>query len=153
MRLTGLPRQRTSFIGRERELARVLELAQRSRLVTLLGPPGAGKTRLAIEAAGRMAGDDTPAVAFVDLTQLVADADAADAVLGAIGMPRQPGERALSAVIARLQAAPLLLVIDNCEHVLAQVALMIDQWLGACPGVRMLATSREPLGVPGEVRL
>ncbi|MFC3738270.1 BTAD domain-containing putative transcriptional regulator [Paractinoplanes deccanensis] len=145
----GLPAQLTSFVGRGEELGAVGEALGRARLVTLLGPGGAGKTRLAVEAAGRHPGD----VCFVELA---ATGDVAGAITDALGV-RDTGlrERGTAAppdrLLAALAARDLLLVLDNCEHVIDAVAALAARLLASCPGVRVLATSREPLGLTGEV--
>ncbi|MBB5958112.1 putative ATPase [Saccharothrix tamanrassetensis] len=148
------PAQLTSFVGREAELARLA--AERARLVTVFGPGGTGKTRLAVESAG-------PDACFVDLSALDAAADAADAgdavplaVLAASGL-RESGFRPGPAdPVERLVAAldqDLLLVLDNCEHVVGAVAALVRALLTRCPRLRVLATSREPLGLTGETLL
>ncbi|MFD2765341.1 BTAD domain-containing putative transcriptional regulator [Micromonospora eburnea] len=148
----ALPSQLTSFVGREPELARVGQLLGAARLVTLHGPGGAGKTRLAIEAATRHGGE----VRLVELAAVAPGADVAAAVLAALdlrdttlrdrGVPGDAAER----LVAALTGRRLLLVLDNCEHLVADVARLAARLLGAAPLLRVLATSREPLGVPGE---
>jgi predicted ATPase/DNA-binding SARP family transcriptional activator len=156
------PAQLTSFVGRAEELARIRELLRGGRLVTLLGPGGAGKTRLSIEAAERYTGE----VCFVDLSGLTDAAGVPQALLVAFGLREAgliPGagpvagptaETGSDAVPAKLAAAlagrPLLLVLDNCEHVIAEVAAVAARLLADCPLLRILATSREVLGVTGE---
>ncbi|WP_037362263.1 BTAD domain-containing putative transcriptional regulator [Amycolatopsis orientalis] len=143
---TPLPAQLTSFVGRDGELRQVADLLRQARLVTLIGPGGTGKTRLAIEAAA----DAGPCV-FVELAPHVAD-DVPQAVLTALGLRngargrQDPVDRLVSAL--RDQAT--LLVLDNCEHVIAAAARVVARVLPACPGLRVLATSREPLGITGE---
>jgi predicted ATPase/DNA-binding SARP family transcriptional activator len=146
----NLPALLTSFLGREEELAALGELAGEARLVTLTGPGGAGKTRLAVEFAA------SAIQRFGDgawLADLVGIADARlvpSLVMQALGV-RQSGEMAvLEALVYRLRSAELLLVLDNCEHLLGACADLAVTLLGSCPGLRVLATSREPLGVPGE---
>ncbi|MFB4309185.1 BTAD domain-containing putative transcriptional regulator [Actinomadura sp. GTD37] len=149
----NLPAQLTSFVGREEELRRVGTMLAAGRLVTLLGPGGAGKTRLAIEAAGREDGE----VCFVDLAPVVA-AEAPKALLGALGlreggMRPAPGERSPDAVerlVTALDGRRMLLVLDNCEHVVAPIAELVHRLLSACPRLRVLATSREALAITGE---
>ncbi|MEN3608435.1 BTAD domain-containing putative transcriptional regulator [Plantactinospora sp. ZYX-F-223] len=148
----GLPGQLSSFVGREEELGRVGKLLGEARLVTLHGPGGAGKTRLAIEAAGQQPGE----VYLVELAAVTAGADVASAVLAALhlrdaalrgqGGPRDAADRLVTALAER----SLLLVLDNCEHLVADAARLAARLLGACPKVRVLATSREPLGLTGE---
>ncbi|MDP9844027.1 putative ATPase/DNA-binding SARP family transcriptional activator [Streptosporangium lutulentum] len=152
------PRQRlaaqlTSFVGRERELERIDALRD-SRLITITGPGGTGKTRLAIEAAGRTRGE----VCFVDLSPLDRGDQVPQAVLGALGLrevalqsfpsPRapDPAQRLVSA----LADQELMLVLDNCEHVIAAAATLARDLLSACPRLSVLATGREPLGIVGE---
>ncbi|MET8993558.1 BTAD domain-containing putative transcriptional regulator [Amycolatopsis sp. NPDC004169] len=146
--LPALPAQLSSFVGREAELRQVAELLDRARLVTLTGPGGTGKTRLAVEVAAGQAGP----VAFVALAPH-GGGDVAGAVLAALGLresarggPQDPVERLVSA----LRDRPVLLVLDNCEHVVEEAARLAARLLAACPGLRVLATSREPLGITGE---
>ncbi|TDC97825.1 BTAD domain-containing putative transcriptional regulator [Actinomadura sp. 7K507] len=147
-----LPAQLTSFVGRETELRRVGKMLAAGRLVTLLGPGGAGKTRLAVEAARREDGE----VCFVDLAP-VDPGDVPKALLGALGL-RAAGVRPVPGLpadteerlITGLEGRRLLLVLDNCEHVVAAVAALTHRLLRACPGLRVLATSRESLGITGE---
>ncbi|MBW4722096.1 BTAD domain-containing putative transcriptional regulator [Saccharothrix obliqua] len=142
-----LPAQLTSFVGRAEEVRSVVRALAGSRLVTLLGPGGAGKTRLAVEVAAADPGD----VFFVDLASVVAGGDVPRAVVSALGLR----ERVVSAPVDRLVAAlaerSVLVVLDNCEHVVADVAVLAGVLLAACPGLRVVATSREALGVTGEV--
>ncbi|MEU4518681.1 BTAD domain-containing putative transcriptional regulator [Amycolatopsis sp. NPDC024027] len=146
--LPALPAQLTTFVGRDAELRQVAELLDRSRLVTLTGPGGTGKTRLAVEVAATRAGP----VAFVELAPH-GGADVAGAVLAALGLressrggPQDPVER----LVPALRDRPVLLVLDNCEHVVEVAARLAARLLAACPGLRVLATSREPLGITGE---
>lgn len=160
-RLGNLPAQLTSFIGREAELEHVSELMRAQRLVTLIGPGGAGKTRLAQESGTRLAGQIVDGVWFVPLAAVADGADVAQAVLSALGgeesawlsaiaieriEPPAPAERVRAMLAGR---APLL-ILDNCEHVLDDVAELVDSILAAAPGARVLATSREPLALTGE---
>jgi predicted ATPase/DNA-binding SARP family transcriptional activator len=153
-----LPAQLTSFVGRTEEVRRVGKLLAEGRLVTLTGPGGAGKTRLAIEAADRQAGD----VCFVDLVPVGEGADVPLALLGALGLrdaallappaPDRPGSLpdATWRLVAALADRRMLLVLDNCEHVVQAAARLARRLLSACPMLRILATSREPLGITGE---
>lgn len=149
----GLPAQLTSFLGREEELARVGKLLGDARLVTLTGPGGTGKTRLAIEA---VSGQDTERY-FADLAALTDGAEVPQTVLGALGL-REAGLRApaasridpLERLTAALARRPVLLVLDNCEHVVTEAAALVGRLLAACPQLRVVATSREPLGLTGE---
>ena len=140
-----LPQPLTHFVGRREELAECLEAMRSFRLVTLLGPGGSGKTRLAIRAAEAVAGEPQARVAFVDLSPLThPDAVAAETrrALGVAGQRRPLAEA--------LGSAPGLLVLDNCEHVLEGAAAMAVELLSAAPRWQALATSRSPLKVPGE---
>ncbi|WP_176611347.1 BTAD domain-containing putative transcriptional regulator [Actinomadura sp. WMMB 499] len=157
-RMTNLPAQLTTFVGREDESRRVGELLREQRLVTLTGPGGAGKTRLAGEiAAGRVA--DTPdGVWFVPLAPVSDSGDLVQAVLTALGVVdtvwtaegRTVVVRPLERLTGFLAAKRLVLVLDNCEHLVDAVARLTDHLLARAPGVRILATSREPLGITGE---
>ncbi|MEV4498901.1 BTAD domain-containing putative transcriptional regulator [Micromonospora arborensis] len=149
----ALPSQLTTFVGREEELKRVGDLLGERRLVTLTGPGGAGKTRLAIEAAGRLDGD----VRFVELAGLAHGSDVPQAVLSALGLrdaglraPAEQGRQPVDRLVEALAERQLLLVFDNCEHVIADAARLAARLLSACPALRVLATSREPLGLAGE---
>ncbi|WP_046562550.1 BTAD domain-containing putative transcriptional regulator [Micromonospora sp. HK10] len=149
----GLPGQLTTFVGREEELTRLRELLDERRLITLIGPGGAGKTRLAIEAADRLHAD----VCFVELAGLAHGADVPQAVLSALGLrdaglraPSEPGRDSADRLVAALVERGLLLVLDNCEHVVADAARLVARLLSACPALRVLTTSREPLGLAGE---
>ena len=165
-RLTNLPAQLTSFVGREEELQRVGKLLSEARLITLTGPGGAGKTRLSVEVAARLAeqrpDDLSDGVWFVPLAPVRDALDVPQAVLAALGLqeaawPADPAEAARLAALPPLDrladaltSRRLLLVLDNCEHVVAAAAQLASRVLAAAPGVRILITSREPLGVTGE---
>jgi predicted ATPase/DNA-binding SARP family transcriptional activator len=156
-RKSNLPAQLTSFVGREEEIERVGELLGSARLVTLTGPGGTGKTRLASEAASRMADAMPDGVWFVPLAPVRGALDVPQAVLVAIGIPetlRILEARELVRPLDRLTDAladkRLTLVMDNCEHLIDAVATLADRLLTTAPGVRILATSREPLGITGE---
>jgi len=157
---SGPPAQLTSFVGRDDELKRVGELLDQARLVTLTGPGGTGKTRLAIETATR---SPVPGeTCFVEFAPLSDPADVPQATLAALGlrditMP-MPGQEPASAspverLITALAERPMLLVFDNCEHVVDAAARLVDVLLAACPSLRVLATSREPLAITGEMLL
>jgi predicted ATPase/DNA-binding SARP family transcriptional activator len=158
---SALASQLTSFVGRQEELARVGGLLAAERLVTLVGPGGTGKTRLAIEAGGRVPGE----VRFVDLAVIESrangtgpDGTVAQTVIDALGIreagrqPAAPGSHPdpASRLVEALTDRDLLLILDNCEHVIDEAAGLVHRLLGACPGLRMLATSREALGITGE---
>ncbi|MCD2187135.1 BTAD domain-containing putative transcriptional regulator [Actinomycetospora soli] len=147
------PQALTSFVGRDDDLARLRALAGTARLVTITGPGGAGKTRLATEAVR----DDPRRVAVAELAALTAADQVAPTVLHAVGGPELAlGDRsAPDAVLHRLRTAlagsPTVLVLDNCEHLVDAAATLVHDLLTTVPGLVVLATSREPLGVPGEV--
>ncbi|MEW1841566.1 BTAD domain-containing putative transcriptional regulator [Nonomuraea angiospora] len=143
--LRRLPAQLTSFVGRSQELRELATLLAGSRLVTLTGPGGTGKTRLAVEASGRASGE----VCFVDLSALSDGAQVAPAVAAALGL-RESGPPA-DRLVAALADRPVLVILDNCEHVVAGAAGLAHRLLAACPALRILATSREALGITGEV--
>jgi predicted ATPase len=148
----NLPAELTSFVGRRGEVAEVRRLLSRSRLVTLTGVGGVGKTRLALRAAAGLRRAFGDGVWLVQLDQLRDEALVAQAVTGALGLQRRAG--APEAVLAEYVAdRQLLLVLDNCEHLVDAVAKLADQLLRAAPGLRVLATSRESLNIAGETVL
>ncbi|WP_158887088.1 BTAD domain-containing putative transcriptional regulator [Amycolatopsis anabasis] len=140
----GVPAQLTSFVGRDAELDRIGTLLAAGRLVTLTGPGGAGKTRLAVEAAGNVSGE----VCFTELAPIAQGVP--QAVLRALGLRETAPARETDRLVAALADRKLLLVLDNCEHVLDETARLAARLLAACPAVRILATSREGLGITGE---
>jgi predicted ATPase/DNA-binding SARP family transcriptional activator len=144
----NLPARLTSFVGREEDLARLDRLAGEARLVTLTGAGGAGKTRLAVEFAA--AGDFRDGVWLADLAGTADPGLVPSVVMQALGVRQSAEVTAVEALVYRLWSAELLLVLDNCEHLLGACADLAAALLGSCPGLRVLATSREPLGVPGE---
>jgi predicted ATPase/DNA-binding CsgD family transcriptional regulator len=150
--MSSLPAPLTRFVGREAELAQVEDLLHNNRLLTLTGPGGAGKTRLAIRLASATADDFPDGAWFVDLAPLTGGQFVWDQMAIVLGV-REPGRgRALSeAVGGRLASRQALLVLDNCEHVVGSVAEVTGDVLAAAPAVKVIATSREPLGVAGEV--
>ncbi|MFG2983040.1 BTAD domain-containing putative transcriptional regulator [Streptomyces sp. NPDC048258] len=149
---TNLRAPLASFVGRNEDLAAVDGLLGRFRLTTLTGPGGAGKTRLAVQAARPLLGRFPDGVWLVQLAPLSADGDVPQAVLSALGL-REHGPAAgdpLDRLVAALRTRTALLVLDNCEHLVEAAAETADRLLGECPGLRVLATSREPLGLTGE---
>ncbi len=145
--LPQVPAPLTSFIGRGRELAELKRLLIGARLLTLTGTAGIGKTRLALE----ILRDPGCEAAFVDLASLEDGLLLPQAVGVALGLREQPERSLLQTTIAFLQTRRLLLVLDNCEHLVAACADLAHTLLQACPHLQILATSRQPLGVPGEV--
>jgi predicted ATPase/DNA-binding SARP family transcriptional activator len=146
----NLPVRLTSFLGRERELAALERLVREGRLVTLTGAGGAGKTRLALEFAAVAVERFGDGVWLAGLSGLADPRLVGSVVADALGL-RQSGEVPVTeALCSRLRSAELLLVLDNCEHLLGGCAELAVALLGSCPRLRVLATSREVLGVPGE---
>lgn len=139
---TTLPRAATSFVGRTVERAELRNALNENRLVSLLGPGGVGKTRLAIETAPADA-------AFVDLVPVRAGF-VTQAVASAVGAVERPGQPLVTAIVDRLGERPATVVVDNCEHVIDEVAPLVERILFACPDVTVLATSRERLGLAAE---
>ena len=147
----NLPIALTSFVGRERELSDVARLLDRNRLVTLTGAGGSGKTRLALEAARARLDECPDGVWLVELASVGDPAWVPAATASALGLTLQSRHPDLDALSARLRESQALLILDNCEHLAAACATLAQHLLAACPGLRVLATSREPLRVPGEV--
>ena len=145
------------FVGRDAELAQLREAVRSCRLITLTGPGGAGKTRLAVEAAGALRQehpDGAWLVELADVTEPDGVVSAAAAALGAAAAALtspQPAGSTTELIVRHLAGRSLVLVLDNCEHVIGQAAALTDTLVGAVPGLRLIATSREPLGIPGEV--
>ena len=146
----NLPLQLTSFVGRERELGEVAALLGAHRLVTLTGPGGTGKTRLALQAAAEALEAYPDGVWLVDLAALADPALVPQAVAAAVGVREEPGRPLLATLADALRPRRLLLLLDNCEHLLDACARLADALLRACPHVTILATSREALGLAGE---
>ncbi|MEV4167306.1 BTAD domain-containing putative transcriptional regulator [Nonomuraea dietziae] len=149
----GLRAPLTSFVGRAEDLGRVRRLLEEARLVTLIGPGGAGKSRLAAEAAAPAPLD----VCFVELAPLTDGADVAQAVVDALDLrdtmlpsPDRPATNPAARLVTALADRTLLLILDNCEHLIGAAAALADRLLAACPHLRLMATSREALGITGE---
>ena len=147
----NLPAQLTSFVGRGDELVEVARLLARERLVTLSGSGGCGKTRLAVQAAADLADRWPDGVWWVDLGPVRDPNLVAKSTASTVRVLVDPGAGPLRALTQQLRARRLLLCLDNCEHLLDPSAELADALLRACPEVSVLATSREPLGVPGEM--
>ena len=148
--LTNLPAQVSSFIGREVELAAVRALVGGSRLVTLTGAGGAGKTRLGLHVAAGLADGTGDGVWFADLAPLQDPDLVAVTVADALGVRQEPSRPVLEAVVEAVGGRSLLVLLDNCEHVIGACAKLADALLRGCPNLALLATSREPLGIGGE---
>jgi non-specific serine/threonine protein kinase len=147
----NLPAERTSFIGRERELAEVERVLATTRLLTLTGVGGCGKTRLALKAARNLLEAYPGGAWLVELAPLSEGELVPQAVATALGVREQPGRRPFTATLAdALREEEALLVLDNCEHLIDAVAQLVDTLLDSCPALRILATSREALSVASE---
>jgi len=146
----NLPTSVASFVGREQELADLREMLQRHRLVTLMGVGGIGKTRLAVELATALVDAYADGVWLVDLAELSDSRLVANTVASALGVPEQSGAPVLEALLRFASAHAVLVVLDNCEHVLGACAQLARNLLQAGPQMTVLATSREPMRIAGE---
>jgi predicted ATPase/class 3 adenylate cyclase/DNA-binding CsgD family transcriptional regulator len=146
----NLPVQLTSFVGREGEMHEVRQLLSDNRLVTLTGAGGAGKTRLAVEITARIAPEFRDGVWYVDLAPITHPGVVPVTVARALGLPDQPGRSTMDTLLRFVAERQLLILLDNCEHLLDASAELVVALLGAAPGLTVLATSREPIGVTGE---
>ncbi len=145
-----LPRRATTFVGREAEFGQVASAVREGRLVTLTGVGGVGKTRLAVEVAAREAGRFPDGVRLCELAPLDDGGAVSDAVAVALRVRQRQGLSIEESVIEYLRGQELMLVLDNCEHVLDATSRLLDEIVRNCPTVTVLATSREALGVDGE---
>jgi non-specific serine/threonine protein kinase len=148
----NLPAESTTFVGRAREVAEVKRLLATHRLVTLLGAGGCGKTRLALRAASDLLGRYPDGAWFVDLAGLSDPALVPQAAATALGVRDEPDRPILESLTAHAATRELLIVLDNCEHLLAACSALSSALLAAAPGCRLLATSREALNAAGEAR-
>ena len=148
---TRLPTQRSSLVGRDGDVADVRRRLLDGRLVTLTGAGGCGKTRLAIEVAGRESRTVSDGAFFVDLARIADDDEVADAFAAGIDFVPDGSLRTVHQVRRRIGSKKMLLVVDNCEHLIDETADQVDGLLAACPNLRVLATSREALDVDGEI--
>ncbi len=149
-RLGNLPPGLTSFVGREREILEVRKLLGETRLLTLAGPGGCGKTRLALEVAAGLAEGFEDGAWWVGLASLSDPGLVPQSLASALGVRETPGRPFVEALADHLGRQETLLVLDNCEHLVDTCAALVAALLHACPGLRVLAASREPLGVGGE---
>ncbi|MCS7197191.1 MAG: tetratricopeptide repeat protein [Candidatus Bipolaricaulota bacterium] len=147
----NLPIQLTSFIGREREMREVKELLKQTRLLTLTGSGGCGKTRLALQVAADLLEEYPDGIWFVDLSVLADPALVPSTVAATLGIHEEPGRPALTTLAEALKPRTLLLILDNCEHLVTACAQLAETLLRTCPTLKILATSREALGIAGEV--
>ena len=148
--LNNLPAQLSSFIGRDAEVAEVRSLLGRTRLVTLTGAGGVGKTRLGLQVAAGLLDGAGDGVWFADLAPLSDPDLVAVTVADVVGVRLEPGRPVLDTLVDAVGERSLLVLLDNCEHVIDSCAKLADALLRGCPNVALLATSREPLGVDGE---
>jgi class 3 adenylate cyclase len=146
----NLPGELTAFIGRRAELAAIGELLGRARLLTLTGAGGCGKTRLALQTAADALDRHQDGVWWIELAPLEDPAVLSATVIATLRLRELPGRAPLDVLIDHLQGRTVLIVLDNCEHLLSDCAQLADGLLRACPSLTILATSRAPLGVPGE---
>jgi predicted ATPase/class 3 adenylate cyclase/Tfp pilus assembly protein PilF len=142
--------QPTSFVGRDREMAEITAGLRKTRLLTLTGAGGSGKTRLSLQAAAEVLQDYRGGTWLVELAPLSEAALVLPAVMRVLGIEEQPGQSLESTLIEALTTRKTLLLLDNCEHLLAECARLVGLLLRKCPDVTLLATSRERLGVAGE---
>jgi len=147
----NLPLQLTSFVGRDQQMADVKELLKKNRLLTLTGAGGCGKTRLALEVARNLLRDFPDGVWLVELATLVDPSLVPHTVAASLGLKEESSRPLTKILIDYLKGRKLLLVIDNCEHLIASCRSLVDTLLRGCPELRILATSRERLTITGEV--
>src|SRR5215207_7852768 len=147
----NLPLPRTSFVGRARELVEIKRTLAMTHLLTLTGAGGSGKTRLALEVARDLIGVYPDGVWLVELAPLSEPELVAQEVAAALELPERPGQPLTDTLVDAVGDKELLVVMDNCEHLVEAAAQLVDALLDSCPRLRILATSREPLGISGEV--
>ncbi len=146
----SLPTPLDAFVGRGAELTQLVEMVRRHRLVTITGAGGVGKTRLAIEAGRLLRGDVEGGVWFVDLMVARAPADVVEQIALSLGVRVSQGQAIEDRLVEHLDGRHVVLVVDNCEHLVGAAASAIELLLQACPRLRVMATSRQPLTVRGE---
>jgi predicted ATPase/DNA-binding CsgD family transcriptional regulator len=151
-RPTGLPVAVSTLVGRKQERAEVAELVAETRLVTLTGSGGCGKTRLALEVAHDVAPGFEHAACWVELSGVGDPGSVAQALADAVGVREEPGRALVDTLIDKLRVQHGLVVLDNCEHVVGACAALVGELLGSCRHLTVLATSREPLAIDGETR-
>jgi predicted ATPase/transcriptional regulator with XRE-family HTH domain/Tfp pilus assembly protein PilF len=147
---TNLPISLTSFIGREKEVEEIICLINKNRLVTLTGPGGVGKTRLAIQSSNKLLSQFKDGICWVELAPLTDEALVPQALAKSLGVREIPNQSWNQTLSNFLRSRQLLLVLDNCEHLIAGCAHLADTLLGLCPNLKILATSRESLGLLSE---
>ncbi|HSL42842.1 MAG TPA: tetratricopeptide repeat protein [Anaerolineales bacterium] len=147
---TNLPFQLSSFIGRSKELAKIAGLIASNRLATLVGPGGVGKTRLSLKIGEKVLGDYSQGVWFVELAPIADPSLLPHSIAIAIGLQDEPQRPVIDRLSDYLRGKKLLIILDNCEHILDACAQIADILLKKCPHLKILATSREALGIVGE---
>ena len=148
---TNVPIQATTFVGRMEDISQLKLLEAESKLVSLVGPGGCGKTRLAQELATQLVDHEHPdGVWFADLTPVGDEGLVPRAVAASLELPEQVGRTALETIVDHCRQRRLLLILDNCEHLIDACARLAQELIGSCPNLHLIATSREPLKVPGE---
>src|SRR3989441_2787908 len=147
----NLPRQLTSFVGREQEVSALRQTLLTARLLTLTGPGGIGKTRLALQAANELLGDFRDGVWLVELAPISTPDLVPQTIASTLGVSEQPGRPLSEALVTYLEGRRLLLILDNCEHLVEPTARLVEVLLHSCPQVHVLATSRETFGIGGEI--
>ena len=150
-RITNLPIPISSFVGRSRELAEIKQIISNARLVTLTGVGGSGKTRLAIRVATELLDSFHNGVWWVDFSSLSSAALVPQSVARCFGVIESPDQALIESIIAAVQEKEMLLVLDNCEHLVEACAQLVNRLLTQCPHLKILTTSREALRVDGEV--
>ena len=148
--LNNLPAELSTFVGRAAELKEVSKLVESSRLVTLTGAGGSGKTRLGLQAAAELLDGSGDGVWLVELAAVTEAGSVPSSVAAILGVAAQPGRPMLDTLVDALVPQRMLIVLDNCEHLVDACARMADAILRRCPRVHLLVTSREPLGIGGE---
>ncbi len=148
---SNLPRQRTPFIGRKAEIESIKALLKTASLLTLTGTGGTGKTRLSLQAAAELQGDYPAGVFFVDLSRTLEPGFVVQRVVEELGIREVANSQLIETVIERLRTQKAFILLDNCEHLIDECAHFVDALLRDCPNVTLLATSREPLNIPGEI--
>jgi predicted ATPase len=146
----NLPLQLTSFIGRETEIGQIRRQLARARLLTLTGAGGSGKTRLALEAAGGLLPQFPDGTWLVELASLAEPALLPQTVANTLGLREVPGVSITAVLLDHLRPRQILLLLDNCEHLIQACAELVEKMLSACPSLKVLATSREALSIAGE---
>ncbi|MGB8647445.1 MAG: tetratricopeptide repeat protein [Anaerolineae bacterium] len=149
--ITNLPIPLSPFVGRAREMAAIKNLIAHGRQVTLIGPGGSGKTRLSIQVATDLIDRFSGGVWWVELAVLADPTLVPQAVAHVLGVQEKPNQPLVDAIASRIGSQKLLLILDNCEHLLAEAARLMEQLLDACPNLRVLATSREALNNASEI--